>query len=138
MKTICDICLRELKGEKHNPSPIEASVCCDECNTNVVIPYRIYLSNENKDKALLFLTNNTLKLVRPKNKHFELEELQNYVEGLIELYPHRVNGDIVICNEEGLLLDMEYNHLVKLILGLDLVGPVLLSPTNLDEYDEDE
>ena len=75
MKTICDICLRELKGEKHNPSPIEVSVCCDECNTNVVIPYRIYLSNENKDKALLFQTNNTLKLVRPKNKHFELEEL---------------------------------------------------------------
>ena len=33
---------------------------------------------------------------------------------------------------------MEYNHLVNLILGLDLVGPVLLSPTNLDEYDEDE
>lgn len=137
MKTICEICLKEIEGKTHNPSPIKVSVCCNECNINVVIPYRLYLSNENKDKALLFQIDNTLKLVKPKDKHFELDELQNYVEGLIEFYPHRVNGDIVICNEEGLLLNMKYNHLVKLILGLDLVGPVLLSPTNLDEYEED-
>lgn len=64
-------------------------------------------------------------------------ELQELVEGLIEFYPHRIDGYIVLCNEEGLLKNMPYNHLAKLILGVDLVGPVLVSPTNLEEYDNE-
>ena len=34
MKTICEICLTEMEGKTHNPSPIRAEVCCNECNIN--------------------------------------------------------------------------------------------------------
>ena len=86
---------------------------------------------------MLLKTDNTIELIEPKDKNFSLEEMQGYVGGLIELYPHRINKNIIIiiCNEEGLIKNLPYNNLAKLILGVDLVGNVIVSPTNLDEFD---
>ena len=133
----CIITGKKIIGDGNNAAPIADARCSDEANMNVVIPYRRFLANDKKDMAMLLKTDNTIELIKPKDKYFSLEELQGYVEGLIEYYPHRIDGNNVICNEEGLLLDLPYNNLAKLILDVDLVGPILVSPANLDEYDED-
>src|SRR5690554_2133399 len=103
---------------------------------NVVITYRIYLSNKIKDRAMVVSAEGFIKLVKPESKHFTLEELQSIVGGLIELYLHRINVDIIICNDKDSIKNMPYNNLIKLLFDIDLVGTVIVSPTNLDEYDE--
>lgn len=134
----CVITGKEIIGESHSASPVIEGRCSSESNYKVVIPYRQFLSNEKKDKAMLLKTDFSIELIKPKDKHFTLEELQELVDGgLIEYYPHRIDGNIVIVNEEGLIKQMPYNKLAKLILGVDLVGPVLVSPTNLEDFDED-
>ena len=44
-KIICCICGKEIKGYGNNPEPIDTSdkKCCDDCNSNYVIPARIKL-----------------------------------------------------------------------------------------------
>ena len=51
------------------------------------------------------------------------------------MYPSYLQDNFIVCNEEGLLKDMEYNKLAKLILGVVLVGPVLVIPRPLLEED---
>ena len=36
----CDMCKGDVVGEGHNPSPLEGSCVCDECNAKVVMPAR--------------------------------------------------------------------------------------------------
>ncbi len=128
----CVITGNKIIGDKHNVWPVSEGDCCEEANMQVVVPYRLFLGNDKKDKAMLLKTDNTIELIRPKDKHFTLEELQELVGGgLIEYYPHRINGNIVIVNEEGLLKQMPYNRLAKIILKVDLVGPVIVIPKNL-------
>ena len=43
----CCICGHQFAGEGNNPVPVEhydGDVCCDECNTNIVIPLRLFLN----------------------------------------------------------------------------------------------
>lgn len=41
-KTNCCICGKEIKGYGNNPWPVKKEgLCCDECNSEVVIPARI-------------------------------------------------------------------------------------------------
>lgn len=51
MKYVCCICGKEHEGFGNNPWPVKNKKgehfgpeerCCDECNSNVVIPERIY------------------------------------------------------------------------------------------------
>jgi len=84
---------------------------------------------------MLLNTDNTITLIKPASTYFSLTELQTYVQGLIEMYPTYWQDNFIVCNEEGLLKDMEYNKLAKLILGVDLVGPVLVIPRPLIEED---
>ncbi|MBU01716.1 MAG: hypothetical protein CME55_00325 [Halieaceae bacterium] len=37
----CAICGIRFHGMGHNPTPVTLGRCCDECNLNVVLPYRI-------------------------------------------------------------------------------------------------
>ena len=42
----CCICGRQFSGDGNNPAPVEHAnddVCCDACNTDVVIPLRLFL-----------------------------------------------------------------------------------------------
>lgn len=119
----------------HNATPIAEGRCTDEANVKAVIPYRLSLDNVKRDQAMLLKSDNTIELIKPKDKNFSLKEMQGYVGGLIELYPHRIDKNIIICNEEGLIKNLPYNNLAKLILGVNLVGNVIVSPTNLDEFD---
>ncbi len=133
---VCVITGKEIIGDSHDANPIADGKCSVEANYQAVIPYRFFLADENKSKAMLLNTDNTITLVKPKDKYFTLTELQTYVLGLIEMYPTYHKGNYIICNEEGLLMNMEYNKLAKLILDVDLVGPVLVVPKHLiDEED---
>ena len=131
----CDICDKRFNEYVNNPSPIKADICSNECNEKIVVPLRIFQATKNANFALLIATDGTIKTVKPKEKYFNLKELQTNVEGLIEMYPTYWQDNFIVCNEEGLLKDMEYNKLAKLILGVDLVGPVLVVPRPLLEED---
>jgi len=59
-----------------------------------------------------------------------LEEMQAGVGGFIEVvylpqFTEKKNI-IVLANEEGLLMQLQFNMLAKYLLGLDLVGDIIL------------
>ena len=37
----CIICNTQIKGWGNNANPVQNGRCCNDCNTEVVIPYRI-------------------------------------------------------------------------------------------------
>ena len=42
----CCICGCQFSGDGNNPVPVkhnDGEVCCDKCNTNIVIPIRLFL-----------------------------------------------------------------------------------------------
>ena len=66
----------------------------------------------------------------PRDIPNTLEELQASVGGYIEAV--RLTKDVVlICNEDGVMLNMPYN--IK-FLGLELVGPILLVGVDGEEF----
>ena len=121
----CVITGKEIVGDSHDAQPVCEGRCSEEACYQVVIPYRLFLNNS-KNKMLVLTTDNKIETYKPKDKYFKLEELQQGVEGYIEIYPKRFNGYMIICNEEGRLKNMKPNRLAKIILGLDLVGSVVL------------
>jgi len=80
-------------------------------------------------------TDGSITEVHPANrKDFKLDELKKFVEGYIEIIPISV-GEILVMNEEGKLLDLEFNSaassMVENHIGLFdiIVGNVLLCKT---------
>ena len=41
-KNICSICGKEYQGFGNNAQPVDDGRCCNECNSKVVIPFRMY------------------------------------------------------------------------------------------------
>ena len=61
-------------------------------------------------EALLIRANGTTKKVTPKKgSHFNLNELQGYVDGNIEMTETK-DGKYLIVNEEGLLKNLPVNY----------------------------
>lgn len=57
----------------------------------------------------------TVEDIEPANgTDYQLEELQGYVDGLIEIVP-LTDGDIMVLNEEGLINDLPINPLATAI-----------------------
>ena len=82
--------------------------------------------------------NQILVLTKLPGKPAELEPLfdnkldafQEFVGGYIETFTLR-NDLVVICNEEGRLLDMEPNVVIN---GVGFVGPVIIAGVKGDEF----
>ena len=58
MENICCICNKKFEGEGNNPYPVRRGyslVCCDECNTNVVIPERLKQLERSKKERVEML-----------------------------------------------------------------------------------
>lgn len=70
MKTICEICLKEIEGKTHNPSLIRAEVCCNECNINVVIRYMRDLLNK-FERCVILISSLTITIFINKLNLFE-------------------------------------------------------------------
>ena len=41
-KNICSICGKEFQGYGNNAQPVDDGRCCNDCNSRVVIPFRMY------------------------------------------------------------------------------------------------
>jgi hypothetical protein len=127
----CCICNKEIFEHGNSPHPIKGDVCCDVCNLDIVVPYRLFKTIKNN--ALNISTNKTLEIIKPQGDKFTLKELQKGVEGMIERYPIDLPGYLVFVNEEGFLLDLEYNKLANQIFNIDAVGNVMIVPEDLVE-----
>ena len=127
----CSICSKEIIGFGNNASPFNNERCCDDCNENVLLPLRMYLSGLCKKQILVLKPDNTLKFVDVKGKEVDLKTLQNEVEGYIELYPKSDKNFYFIINEEGKLRKLKQNALAMNIFRIKAVGNVVICPKRL-------
>jgi hypothetical protein len=135
---ICSICKKSYVGYGNNPAPYgkEHDRCCDACNTNYVIPLRIYQMTKHPNHAVLFKEDGTVENIKPSNeKWFSLEELQSKISdgGLIELYPTKFMNHMIVCDEEGLIKKRKPNEVFKSLTSIQLVGTVMLCPEQIFE-----
>ena len=63
--------------------------------------------------------------VKPRGATFSLDELQNYLEGFIEIVPID-DARMAVVNDEGLIKQMPMNPVASQVAGRLLVGPVLI------------
>lgn len=91
-----------------------------------------------KDFALLLKPEGPFKKIKPKGKYFTLKELQDAVGGNIEIYPYPYADEFILVNEEGALLDLEYNINALDTLGIEVFGNVLIVPRAIFEEPEDD
>ncbi len=135
---ICSICKKPLSEYGNNPAPFHGEVCCDDCNAKYVLPLRIYQSIREPQYALHFKEDGNLETLKPKDEYFTLQELQTAVGGYIELYPCRYRGNLIVCDEEGLIKCRTVNTLFAGLTSIKLVGDVLLCPTGIFEAPDEE
>ena len=89
--------------------------------------------------ATLIKPNSEPQVMTPNNKpFFSLKELQDAVEGYIEILHISVNGTrkIAVFNEEGKINNLEPNLLATHICGSWLNGDVLLGNVIIADLDE--
>lgn len=128
----CSICGKEIDERfANNPSPLQRGKCCDKCNSELVLPLRLFLMGTNKKTALLIEPNGVISFHEVKGDKIELETLQEMVGGYIEVYPKQDNNFIYIVNEEGLIHNLKPNMVAYEILGISAVGSVVVLPKNL-------
>lgn len=133
IQKVCIICGTAIEGHGNNPSPLKGDTCCDKCNTNVVVPLRVFLSGKNTKQALIIGEDNKVQFIKPEGKFFTLEQLQQAVKGYIEVHPRKVQNHLILVNEEGLMIQMKPNRLARLAFDINVVGPVLICPSDLME-----
>lgn len=124
----CSICSKEFNSHGNNASPLKREKCCDECNAQIVMPLRIYLSSDNKTHALLIEPNNIISYMKIDDVKDKLESLQEMVGGYIEVYPMRDKNFVFIVDEEGLIKQKNFNHLAYEIFRINVVGNLVLVP----------
>lgn len=133
----CCICGKEIKGYSNNPAPIAGRECCDECNNNVIVPYRVFLSTLGKKNLAILITQNEVRLIQPNDKYFTLKELQTAVEGHIELAPRVFDDFLTVVNEEGLIYNLPFNELAFKMFEVEYYGNVLIVPRDIFEKPEE-
>lgn len=129
----CAICGNEIKGYGNSGFPASSGTVCDKCNSNVVVPYRVFLNNIKNQNTALLITPTELRLVNPKNKYFTLKELQSAVDGYIELVGSDFSKHVEVINEEGRILGLAFNNLANLVLQKEYYGNVLIVPLKIFE-----
>lgn len=73
-----------------------------------------------------------------QNPNYEaktLAQMQQAVGGWIE--PIYINNKVILVNEEGLIMNLDYNETASKLCGLTLVGDVLVLTRKEWEKDED-
>lgn len=80
--------------------------------------------------ATIYTVSNKAVEVEPQNGYnFSLEELQNIVGGYIEIV-RLPNDQIMVVNEEGHLLGLDFNHRATIISHQLIIGDVLVCHSN--------
>lgn len=127
----CCICGSDIEGYGNNPAPVAGKCCCDKCNNNVIVPYRLFLANLGKNNCGLLVKKDSLELITPKKDKFTLSELQKFVDGYIEEEAQILTGYITFADEEGKLKNKEFNELGYKLFETDLVGDFIIVPRKL-------
>lgn len=84
----------------------------------------------------LLMVDGTSKQVAPKNgTDYSLDELQGFVDGLIEIVSSPNGEQTMVLNEEGLLLELDINIEASRLYyswhkGYPIVGNVLVTSTD--------
>ena len=124
----CPICGAKIQGMGNNAYPLFEGICCDKCNSEKVIPFRLLISQFNKDDLIVITTGNTIYKKDLKEGNLSLKETQELVGGYIEVYPYENELYYVFIDEDGLLKNGDFNPLAKRYLDIDVVGTVVLYP----------
>ena len=124
----CPICGATISGIGNNAYPLFNDVCCDKCNTEKVIPFRLFISQFNIHELIVITTDNIIYKKDLREGNLTLKEMQELIGGYIELYPYPNELYFVLVDEEGLLKNSEYNQLAKRYLNIDAFGTVVLYP----------
>lgn len=139
MKRKCCICGKEIAGYGNNGFPAINGDVCDHCNQAIVIPLRVFENAlTGQRNVAILIKEDSIELKCPKGKFFTLKELQESVNGYIELAQPAIKGCLTVVNEEGLIKRLPYNYLAKVIFNYDLVGNVLICPVEIFESAEEE
>ena len=88
-----------------------------------------------QDYAMLILKDE-IRLLKPKKKYFTLKELQEAVEGYIEVYSSCLPGYLNVVHEEGNLKNLYFNELSYKMFDTEFVGNVLVCPVRIFEKPE--
>ena len=124
----CSICDKVIEGTGNNPSPFKRDVCCDECNESIVLQLRLFLSGNTKKQLLVITPYNDITFLEFDADDVPLKDLQELVDGYIELYPIQNEYFHFIVDEEGYIKDKAPNELAYELFGVQVLGNLVLCP----------
>lgn len=124
----CSICDKVIEGTGNNPSPFKRDVCCDECNESIVLQLRLFLSGNTKKQLLVITPYNDITFLEFDADDVPLKDLQELVDGYIELYPIENEYFHFIVDEEGYIKDKAPNELAYELFGVQVLGNLVLCP----------
>lgn len=135
----CSICGADITNEHyHNADPFKFhGHCCDSCNENLILPVRLFFAGACPNTALWVTPDGHIATKKPKNKKFTYTELQNLVDGYVEVLSSSIVSAYlqehfyIVVDEEGKLKGAQRNDLAYELLDLNLVGNVLIVPKDL-------
>ena len=111
---------------------------CFDIEVTDVDRIRFYMKfTKGLTKYAVLIKKNSLYIVKPDAEHFTLKELQEAVEGYIEIVHSKIGGCVDVVNEEGLIKGLYINELAYLLAGQKYVGNVLICPEKLLEEPEE-
>ncbi|MCL2521271.1 MAG: DUF3846 domain-containing protein [Erysipelotrichales bacterium] len=134
-KEICSLCEKSIMEDAIKSEVFDGKTFCSKC-MNKIMPLKMFLENESPKHALLFKTEGTVEVIRPKDEHFILEEIQKCVNGLIQIYPTPYKEKLIVCNQEGLLKRLPINTWFEKLFQIKLIGDILLCPQAIFERPE--
>lgn len=124
----CSICDKVIEGTGNNPSPFKRDLCCDECNESIVLQLRLFLSGNTKKQLLVITPYNDITFLEFDVDDVPLKDLQQLVDGYIELYPIDNEYFHFIVDEEGYIKDKAPNELAYELFGVQVLGNLVLCP----------
>ena len=128
---ICSICQNEIKGQGNNPAPFRRDVCCDECNSSLILQMRAYLCGMFNSQLLVLTDDNKISFINVDKDKAPLELLQELVGGYIEIYPYKNDYFYLIVDEEGYPKGKQINELALEIFDINILGNLVLCPKDL-------
>lgn len=112
---------------------------CFDIEVTDVDKIRFYIDfTKGLTKYAVLIKKNSLVIVKPDAEYFTLKELQEAVEGYIEIVSSKRSGCVDVVNEEGLIKQLYFNELAYLLVGRKYVGNVLICPVEILDEPEKE
>lgn len=132
---LCDICGKDAGEYGNNAAPVKKGICCNDCNTNIVIPAR--LKNAGMTEEKISTTAELLRNSEARTKH-QMNVLTEYksIYNLLELHLKKINGELnrimdLIGKYEKIPSRNRYNEVLRRLNKLKEHGEKLLESMTL-------